>query len=49
MIDYNKYAVPHCEKISGKRAVQKTTHSRAKFSKLTAENKKFLKLIGLLK
>lgn len=49
MIDYNKYAIPRYQNISGKKAVQNTTHSRAKIRKLTAENKKFLKLIRLIK
>lgn len=50
MIDYNKNAALSSQKISGNRAVTKTRpDSRGKVKKLTAANKEFLKLVGLMK
>lgn len=47
MIEYNKYISPLTKNISTIRSIGKET-PRKKI-KLTKENKKFLKLIGLLK
>jgi hypothetical protein len=49
MIDYNKNVTPLSPKFSVDRTVRKVGHSRAKTKKLTADNKRFLKLIGLLR
>lgn len=46
MIDFNKTATLQKNIISVNRAIQKTTSAK---KKITKENKKFLKLIGLLK
>lgn len=45
MIDFNKTGTPRSNIISVSKTIQKTTSNK----KLTQDNKKFLKLIGLLK
>lgn len=47
MIDYNKYVKPVSKSASVDFTIQKNTHKRK--IKISKENKKYLKLIGLLK
>lgn len=47
MIDYNKYSKSHIKNISPTKVFKRGTTYRK--LKLTAENKQFLKQIGLLK
>lgn len=47
MIDYNKYSNVKTKHISVNRTIRKERAKR--INKLTEENKRFLKLIGLLK
>lgn len=47
MIDHNKYSHSKIKHVSTNRTIRKETTKRK--VKITEENKKFLKLIGLLK